>query len=384
MTTQTLSPSPWLQFTDNNGVPLAGGKLFTYAAGTTTKLATYSDSVGTPNTNPVILDATGRANIWLTPNVAYKYVLSASTDTDPPTASIRTVDQIVNAQLLTLYGGVDTGAINAYVLTFTAQFTSYSDGIAIYWIPSHTNTSASTVNVNGIGVTAILNPDGSALTAGQIIQNQVMFILCRGGQFYLSTVFGTSGLVNVAGINVTGSGIPTNGVYLPGFNTVGFATNGILRGYVNNAGNWIFGPPSSGATATFYESLNSINAQKLVATYEAGTFTGTLTGCTTSPTAQFNWTRAANTITVDFSAGISATSNTNAMTITGAPAGIAPVRAQLVLCRIIDNGTTQLGCVVMNAGSSILTFSVGATAAVFTTSGTKGLTGGLSFTYSLT
>ena len=50
-----LSAVPKLQFFDNNGNPLVGGKLYTYAAGTTTPLATYTDaSSGTPNTNPII------------------------------------------------------------------------------------------------------------------------------------------------------------------------------------------------------------------------------------------------------------------------------------------------------------------------------------------
>ena len=48
-----LAPVPKLQFSQN-GVPLAGGKLYTYAAGTMTKQATYIDSTGvTPNSNPI-------------------------------------------------------------------------------------------------------------------------------------------------------------------------------------------------------------------------------------------------------------------------------------------------------------------------------------------
>ena len=49
------------QFFDNNGNPLSGGKLYTYAAGTTTPQATYASAAGsTLNTNPIILDAAGR------------------------------------------------------------------------------------------------------------------------------------------------------------------------------------------------------------------------------------------------------------------------------------------------------------------------------------
>jgi len=55
----TLTPTPKQQFLDANGNPLSGGKVYTYAAGTTTPLVTYTDESGTtPNTNPVILAAT--------------------------------------------------------------------------------------------------------------------------------------------------------------------------------------------------------------------------------------------------------------------------------------------------------------------------------------
>jgi len=71
------------QFFDNNGVPLAGGKLYTYAAGTTTPQTTYTSFSGvTAHTNPIILDSAGRVpggEIWLTA-VPYKFILNLSTD----------------------------------------------------------------------------------------------------------------------------------------------------------------------------------------------------------------------------------------------------------------------------------------------------------------
>ena len=235
MTTQTLSPTPVQRFVDNNGAPLSGGKLYSYQAGSTTPASTYTDSTGsTPNTNPIVLNVRGECSLWIPPNIAYKYVLQDSTGN-----TIWTVDQVVNAQLLTLYGGVDTGVINAYVLNFSGQFTSYTDGIAIYWIPSHTNTGPSTINVNGLGVVNIVNQDGSSLGANQLTANNIAFILCKGGQFILSSVLGSTGLLTVSGLVVTGSTIPTNGIYLPSSNTVGIATNGALRLSVDGSGNII-------------------------------------------------------------------------------------------------------------------------------------------------
>lgn len=73
----------WQFFTDA-GANLSGGLLYTYAAGTTTPLATYQDSAGTIlNANPVVLDAAGRvaSQVWLTAGSAYKFVLKTSAGT---------------------------------------------------------------------------------------------------------------------------------------------------------------------------------------------------------------------------------------------------------------------------------------------------------------
>lgn len=84
MTTVNLSllaGAGW-QFFDNSGVPLAGGLLYTYAAGTTTPQATYTTNAGNvANTNPIILNSAGRPpnEIWLTDSVSYKFVLQTST-----------------------------------------------------------------------------------------------------------------------------------------------------------------------------------------------------------------------------------------------------------------------------------------------------------------
>lgn len=87
--TAYLSPVPKLQFIDANGNPVAGGKLYTYAAGTTTPLATYTTPAGNvPNANPIILDSAGMANVCLSSS-SYKMKLTTSTDVE-----LWTVDNI--------------------------------------------------------------------------------------------------------------------------------------------------------------------------------------------------------------------------------------------------------------------------------------------------
>lgn len=72
------------QFFDNNGNPLVGGRIFTYAAGTTTPQATFTTNLGNvAHPNPIILDAAGRVpsggEIWLTEGVFYKFTVETST-----------------------------------------------------------------------------------------------------------------------------------------------------------------------------------------------------------------------------------------------------------------------------------------------------------------
>jgi len=84
-----LTPSPKTAFVDAAGEPLVGGQLYTYIAGTTTLQATYTDATAaTANTNPIILDSRGEANVWLG-GAIYKFVLK-----DADGALIWTVDYI--------------------------------------------------------------------------------------------------------------------------------------------------------------------------------------------------------------------------------------------------------------------------------------------------
>jgi len=77
-TTYLLSPVAHQQFLDSNGKPLAGGKLWTYLAGTTTPVNTYANSTGTLNRNPITVDSGGFTpqGLFLDSSKSYKYVLT--------------------------------------------------------------------------------------------------------------------------------------------------------------------------------------------------------------------------------------------------------------------------------------------------------------------
>jgi len=81
-----------ISFLGTTGLPLNGGKLYTYQAGSSTPLATYTDVNGTiPNANPIILGTDGRlpAELWLTYGYNYKLVLQ-----DSNSVTIATYDNI--------------------------------------------------------------------------------------------------------------------------------------------------------------------------------------------------------------------------------------------------------------------------------------------------
>jgi hypothetical protein len=108
---QTTMPisQPHVNFVDAAGLPCTGCKLYSYIAGTTTPLATYTDaSGGTPNTNPVVLDVAGGAQIWLG-TTSYKFILKTALG-----STIWTVDNVSGAvQFLKLTGGTLTGSLTA-------------------------------------------------------------------------------------------------------------------------------------------------------------------------------------------------------------------------------------------------------------------------------
>lgn len=105
--TATLFPQGKQYYSTSTGAPNVGGKVYTYAAGTTTPLATYSDAAGAvPNTNPVVLDARGEALIFWNGN--YKVVLKDLNDN-----TIWTVDNVRATDYAASDGSSHIGFIQA-------------------------------------------------------------------------------------------------------------------------------------------------------------------------------------------------------------------------------------------------------------------------------
>jgi hypothetical protein len=156
----SLSPTPKLQFFGSDGLPLVGGKLYTYAAGTTTPLATYTDhTANTANTNPVILDSAGEADVWLPETTAYKYVLKDADDVTLFTVDYVSVPLTANSFASPPPIGSDVpnsgtfttlNVTGAAIFENTANFTEaveFDDDVTISGRLSLTGTGAAKLNV---------------------------------------------------------------------------------------------------------------------------------------------------------------------------------------------------------------------------------------------
>jgi len=196
--TTTLLPVPKARFFDASGAPLAGGKVYTYVAGTTTPKATYTDAGGgTPNANPAILDAAGEANIWIRGN--YKIVLKNSADVTQWTVDNVSGASEVSVQWLTVTG-TDT-----LIATPQSAVTSYQAQQIFLFYAENTNTTAVTINISGLGAKSITKNGSVALVAGDIVANAIQQINYDGTRFQLQTVPAGTYLNKADGGTVSGN-----------------------------------------------------------------------------------------------------------------------------------------------------------------------------------
>jgi hypothetical protein len=211
------------QFFNNEGLPLNGGKLFTYQAGSTTPFPTYTDVNGLiANTNPIILGTDGRppSTIWLTDGFFYKFILTDSND-----VTIQTYDN--------LYGIIGTAP---------SPPTPTPAGVIVLWSGSIGSIPAGWVLCNGSNGT----PD---------LRNR--FVVGAGSTYAVDATGGSADAIVVSHTHTATSvvtdpghihGIPANtagtgaggGIFLSGVGNVNTnsATTGItVATTVNSAGN---------------------------------------------------------------------------------------------------------------------------------------------------
>lgn len=299
-----LSPiSAILQYFTDVGIVLAGGKINTYLAGSSSPTATWTDITGNvPNSNPIILGSNGRLNnvqIWQQGGVSIKVVITDANNNqlgptfdqvsgiNDPAASLSTLANATSGQ------GADlvANAMRSYDI-FSSLRAAVTPALAA-------------------GQTLIVDVEGASTVNDGF-----------GGIFYWSA----SSAAADDGLNVIKpTAVSGNGRYL---------------------------------------------RQKQVV---AGTFTGTLTGMGGATTGTFSYLVLAGFLAV-LQGGLTGTSNSTAMTMTGLPANIIPATiASAIPCLLVDNGLQKGGWATVNTGGSI-TFGLGFDNNLtgFTAGGSKG------------
>lgn len=245
-----------------NGVPASGAQLFCYEAGTTTKQATYTDSSGgTEQTNPIILNARGEPEnsmgnsigIWPLSATPYKFVLAPSTDTDPPTNPIWTLDNVVaGVQTGVSYSASGINAITLTPLTGTPTITAYANYQEFNFVIPANTTGAVTMRVGTLGFLPLYT-NGSQGGAGSFVAGQLVKAV------YVSTVGAGGGFI----------AIPTN--QLGGINTG--TDTGSANAYVINpnpaltayAANQVFVfEPANTNTGASTLNANSLGGKSIV------------------------------------------------------------------------------------------------------------------------
>jgi hypothetical protein len=152
----SVTPSPIggfaAQFFDNNGVILSGGKIYTYAAGTTTPQASYTSATGvTPHANPIILDSAGRVpggEIWLTDGLVYKFIIETATSILIGTYdNVRGIGDLSSVTPI-IYNAIGNGSATVFSLA-SAPTSENTSNIYISGVYQQKNT----YSVTGVSVT---------------------------------------------------------------------------------------------------------------------------------------------------------------------------------------------------------------------------------------
>lgn len=193
MATGTIMPWPFLTGFDNNGDPLNGGLLYTYAAGTTDPLATYSDvTLLTANANPIVLNSAGRpasggteVSVFLQPT-AYKFVLKTSAG-----VTLATRDNIAAVPNTTV--DLDVTAIAGEALS-AGEAAYLSDGsgarVAGRWYKADADLPYASSNAIMVGIAPSAIASGETGTVRLSGRVTGLSGLAAGSSYYVSATAG--------------------------------------------------------------------------------------------------------------------------------------------------------------------------------------------------
>lgn len=195
----TLLENGMQQFLDGNGAPVANGQVYFFVPNTQTPKATWQDVGQTIlNTNPVGLDANGRALIYGAGR--YRQMVNAADGSLIWDKEVQDLYALVND----VWCGTAGGTPNAIVLTPAQPVVALGVPLRLVFLAAASNTTATTINVSGLGAVIAKKPTSGgpiAMTGGEIITGNIYEAFYDGAEFLVS---GTSLLATAAQINVWG------------------------------------------------------------------------------------------------------------------------------------------------------------------------------------
>lgn len=115
---------------------------------------------------------------------------------------------------------ISTGSANAYVVTYAPAPTALVTGQHYPFIASFVNTTAATLNVNGLGAKAITKQGAIAIASGDIANGAVVDTVYDGTQFQMVSQVSSSGAGTVTSI-ATNNGVTGGTITIAG--TIGLA-----------------------------------------------------------------------------------------------------------------------------------------------------------------
>jgi len=187
------------QYVDPNGDPYSGGVLKAYSNGTSSNIDLATDATGGTTASSMALNAQGYPEVSgneVIPHVNESYKLSlypTQTAADADAGAVWTIDELTAGPTYDEGYFDDTGAADAYVIAPSPPIVAYAAGQTFVFVADNANTTAATLNVNGLGAVAIKKNGASALVASDIVSGGVVVVVHDGSNFQLINTPAASG-----------------------------------------------------------------------------------------------------------------------------------------------------------------------------------------------
>ncbi len=257
----------------------------------------------------------------------------------------------------------------------------------VLWLQSHSVPGGIPISVSDGGTGLTTTPSNGQLLIGNAGAYSIAPLTAGSG----IGVTGGPGSITVANTGVT-SNIAGTGIGVSGATGAVTISNTGVTSITGTANQVIASGSTGGVTLSTPQSIGTgsavtfgsitLGSGTALSTYVESSFTGTLTGCTTSPTGTISYIKIGKQVTIDVPTGFTGTSNAIGKTITGAPAAIFPTATKYFVVAISDNGGGTVFALGQIDSSGVITLFTTPAGGPWTAAGTATINR-FCFTYTL-